>query len=160
MSLEQGLRVYFGTGEKRVVLVGVGNPMMGDDAVGPRIIELLQGKNLENVLLINAESVPEAFVEQVVQHNPTHVLMLDVANFRGKPGEIRLISGEEIGGQAVSSHSLPLNIFISYIEESLGIKVLLLGIQPITIGLGEPISEPVGTSANFIVNTLCQILSK
>ena len=160
MSLEQGLREYFGTEQKRVVLVGVGNPIRGDDAVGPRIIELLEFMPIPDVLLLNTESVPEAFTGKVEQFNPTHVLMIDAANFRGVPGETKLITGEQIGGQAISTHSLPLNIFISYIEKSLGINVILLGIQPLSIGLGEPITEPVEAAAKSVANTLYQILSE
>lgn len=160
MSLEEGLREYFGTEEKRVVLVGVGNPIRGDDAVGPHIIELLESKPLSHVLLLNTESVPEAFTGKVEKFEPTHVLMIDAANFRGAPGETKLITGEQIGGQAISTHSLPLNIFISYIERSLGINVILLGIQPLSIGLGEPITEPVEAAAKSIADTLYQILSE
>jgi hydrogenase 3 maturation protease len=160
MSLEHGLREYFGEGDRRVVLVGVGNPIRGDDAVGPRIIELLESRPIENVLLLNTESVPEAFTGKVEKFNPTHVLLLDAANFRGSAGETKLITGEQIGGQAVSTHSLPLNIFISYIEKSLNLSVLLLGIQPLSIGLGEPLSEPLEAAAVSIADTLYQILSE
>ena len=160
MSLEEGLRAYFGAGERRVVLVGVGNPIRGDDAVGPRVIELLEAKLMDNVLLLNTESVPEAFTGKVEEFNPTHVLMIDAANFKGAPGETKLITGEEIGGQVISTHSLPLNIFISYIEKSLGVTVLLLGIQPLSIGLGEPMTEPVEAAAISMVDTLYQILSE
>jgi len=160
MTLEQGLREYFGAGPRRVVVVGVGNPIRGDDAVGPRIIELLESKPIDGVLLLNTESVPEAFTGKVEKFNPTHVLLVDAANFRGAAGETKLITGEQIGGQAVSTHSLPLNIFISYIEKSLGLSVLLLGIQPVSIGLGEPISAPVEAAAVSIADTLYQILSE
>jgi hydrogenase 3 maturation protease len=160
MSLEEDLRKYFGTGDKRVVIVGVGNPIRGDDAVGPRIIELLESKPINNVLLLNTESVPEAFTGKVEQFNPTHVLLVDAANFRGMPGETKLITGEQIGGQAISTHSLPLNIFISYIEKSLGISVILLGIQPMSINLGESMSEPVKNVAKIVADTLHRILSK
>jgi hydrogenase 3 maturation protease len=160
MTLEQGLRRYFGDGERRVVLVGVGNPIRGDDSVGPRIIELLESRPIENVLLLNTESVPEAFTGKVEQFKPTHILIIDAANFRGTPGETKLITGKQIGGQAVSTHSLPLNIFISYIEESLGVSVLLLGIQPLSIGLGEPMTESVEAAAESVANTLYEILSE
>jgi hydrogenase 3 maturation protease len=160
MSLEEGLREYFGTGDRRVVIVGVGNPIRGDDAVGPKIIELLESKPIKNVLLLNTESVPEAFTGKVEQFNPTHVLLVDAANFRGMPGETKLITGVQIGGQAISTHSLPLNIFISYIEKSLGISVILLGIQPMSINLGEPMSEPVEEAAKKVADTINRILSK
>ena len=160
MSLEQGLRKYFGDNPRRVVIVGVGNPIRGDDAVGPRIIELLESRPIDDVLLLNAESVPESFTGKVEQLNPTHVLLVDATNFHGLPGETKLITGEQIGGQVVSTHSLPLNIFISYIEKSLGLSVLLLGIQPFSIGLGEPISAPVMIAAVSIADILYKILSK
>lgn len=160
MSLDQGLREYFGTDERRVVIVGVGNPIRGDDAIGPRIIELLEKKPMKDVLLLNTESVPEAFTGKVEKFKPTHVLMVDAANFRGEPGETKLITGEQIGGQAISTHSLPLNIFITYIEKSLNVDVLLLGIQPMSIGLGEPMTEPLEAAAVSVSNTLYQILSE
>ena len=127
MSLAEGLRIYFGSAEKRIVLVGVGNPMRADDGVGPKIIELLQERPTENALLINAESVPEAFTGMVEMYKPTHVLLIDAANFRGQVGETRLITGAQIGGHALSTHSLPLNLFISYIEKSIEVPVILLG---------------------------------
>ncbi len=160
MTLEQELREYFGVDKRRVVLVGVGNPIRGDDAVGPTIIELLESKPLDDVLLLNTESVPEAFTGKVEEFKPTHVLLIDAANFRGEPGDTKLITGEQIGGQAISTHSLPLNIFISYIEKSLDVSVLLLGIQPYSIRLGEPMSEPLEAAAISISNTLYQILSE
>ena len=160
MTLEEGLREYFGVRPRRVVIVGVGNPIRGDDAVGPRIIELMESRPIDGVLLLNTESVPEAFTGKVEKFKPTHVLLVDAANFRGMAGETKLINGEQIGGQAVSTHSLPLNIFISYIEKSLGLSVLLLGIQPVSIGLGEPISALVEAAAVSVADTLYQILSE
>lgn len=159
MSLELGLRDYFGVGERRVVLVGVGNPIRGDDAVGPRIIELLESRPLENVLLLNTETVPEAFTGKVEAFKPTHVLVIDAANFRGNPGDTRLVKGEEIGGRTLSTHSLSLSIFISLIEESIGIGVLLLGIQPGSIVLGEPMTLIVEERALSVAETLYDILS-
>ena len=101
MSVEAELSEYFGEDEKRVVLVGVGNPMRADDGVGPKIIELLQEKSLDNVLLINSETVPESFTSKVTGYNPTHVLLVDAANFRGAVGETKMITSTQIGGQAV-----------------------------------------------------------
>jgi hydrogenase 3 maturation protease len=134
--------------------------MRGDDGVGPKLIELLESMSLDHVLLLNTESVPEAFTGKVEAFNPTHVLILDAANFHGAPGEARLISGDEIGGQVVSTHSLPLNIFISYIEKNVGASVLLLGIQPITINFGGEMSPQVEATAYSVADILYQILSR
>ena len=160
MELAGGLRDYFGDGENRVVLVGVGNPMRADDGVGSKIIELLQKRLLENVMLINAETVPEAFTSKVEKYKPTHVMLIDAANFRGQVGETRLITGAQIGGQALSTHSLPLSLFIHYIEKSIDVPVILLGIQPKTIDFDMPMSREIEEAAVSIADTLIQILSE
>lgn len=160
MSLHDGLREYFGDGPRRVVLLGVGNPMRADDGVGPRIIHLLEERPLDNVLLLDTETVPEAFTGKVEKYEPTHVMFIDAANFRGQVGEARLIKGNQIGGQAISTHSLPLSIFISYIERGVGVPVILLGIQPKTIDFYQPMSPEIEDAAVSIADTLHQILSE
>ena len=160
MELAGGLRDYFGDGENRVVLVGVGNALRADDGVGSKIIELLQERRLENVMLINAETVPEAFTGKVEKYKPTHVMLIDAANFRGQVGETRLITGAQIGGQALSTHSLPLSLFISYLENSIDVPVILLGIQPKTIDFDMPMSREIEEAAVSIADTLIQILSE
>jgi hydrogenase 3 maturation protease len=158
MDLESQLREYFGTGEKRVALVGVGNPLRGDDGVGVRIIELLEKAALENVMLLNTETVPEAFTGKVAEHKPTHVLLLDAANFRGEPGDVKLMDSSKIGGQAISTHSLPLTIFISYIEKTMGSKVLLLGVQPRNIEFFTEMSPEVERTAEEVADLLRKML--
>ena len=160
MVLADGLLDYFGDGERRIVLVGVGNPMRADDGVGPKIIELLQERHLENVLLINAETMPEAFTGKVEKYKPTHVMLIDAANFRGQVGEARLITGAQIGGQALSTHSLPLTLFISYIEKSMDVTVILLGIQPKTIDFDMRMSREIEDAAVSVADTLYQVLSE
>jgi len=158
MSLEAGLREYFGEGKWKVVLIGVGNPLRGDDGVGVRIIEQMQATQLPDVMLLNTETVPEAFTGKVIEYRPTHVLLLDASNFRGEPGEARLIESSRIGGQAVSTHSLPLTIFVSYIEKTLGIRVLLLGVQPKVAEFYAEMSEEVAEAAEKISRLLIKIL--
>jgi hydrogenase 3 maturation protease len=158
MDLESQLRAFFGEAEKRVALMGVGNPLRGDDGVGVKIIELLEGSNLENVMLLNTETVPEAFTGKVAEHAPTHVLLLDAADFHGEPGEVKLIESTKIGGQAVSTHSLPLNIFIIYIEKTMGSKVLLLGVQPKKIEFFTEMSSEVEKASEEIAALLRKIL--
>jgi hydrogenase 3 maturation protease len=158
MNLEEGLREFFGGGEVKAALVGIGNPLRGDDGVGVRIVELLQKDGPRNVLLLNTETVPEAFTGKVVEYNPTHVLLLDAANFRGEPGDVKLIESSKIGGQALSTHSLPLTIFIVYIEKTLGSRVLLLGVQPRNIEYFTEMSREVEKTAEEIADLLRKIL--
>ncbi|MBD3205057.1 hydrogenase maturation protease, partial [Candidatus Bathyarchaeota archaeon] len=93
-------------------------------------------------------------------YEPTHVLLLDAANFRGDPGEAKLISSAQIGGSAVSTHSLPLTIFISYLEKTLDVKVKLLGIQPKNIEFYTEMSPELEKSSKEIAEMLGNVLKK
>ena len=159
MSLEQSLKDFFGVGDRRVVVMGVGS-LNGDDRIGPKIIELLESKSMSDVLLINAESTPESFTGKVEAFNPTHVLILDAADFHGSPGDTKLISKEEIRGQAVSTHKLPLSLFMHFIEESMSLSIVVLGVQPISVAFWAPLSEKLEATAVSIANTLYQVLSE
>ena len=71
-----------------------------------------------------------------------------------------MITSAHIGGQAVSTHSLPLTIFINIIENDLDINVMLLGIQPLTIQFFAPMTPKIEEAAKSIANTLYQVLSE
>lgn len=159
MNLESQLQEFFGEGEKRVALLGVGETLRGDDGVGVKIIELLVKSALEDILILNTGSVPEAFTGKLVEHNSTHVLLLDAANFQGEPGDVKLIDSTRIGGQVISTHNLPLTLFISYIEKVLGAKVRLLGVQPKYIGFKTELSQEVAEAAQEVAALLTKILS-
>lgn len=46
----------------KLVILGIGNPMRGNNAVGVEIVKLLEGKVLENVKLLECPPVPENFI--------------------------------------------------------------------------------------------------
>ena len=159
MSLEADLAKFFEERGKTIV-IGVGNPLRGDDGVGMKILEYLEDMDLPDVMLLNTETVPEAFTGKVSEYEPTHVLLVDAANFRGEPGDAKLISSAQIGGTAVSTHSLPLTIFITYIEKALNVKVKLLGIQPKRIEFYTEMTPELEEASKKISEILIKILEK
>ncbi len=60
-SIEKDLTDWL-KGAKRVVLVGVGNPIRQDDNVGLRVIQGLQGKLPGSICLLECEMVPEGYL--------------------------------------------------------------------------------------------------
>jgi len=159
MSLEAYLAKFFEERGKAVI-IGVGNPLRGDDGVGMKILEYLEDMDLPDVMLLNTETVPEAFTGKVSEYEPTHVLLVDAANFRGEPGDAKLINSAQIGGTAVSTHSLPLTIFITYIEKTLNVKVKLLGIQPKRIEFYTEMTPELEEASKKISEILIKILEK
>jgi len=159
MALRAELHAFFGAAEgRRVVLVGIGSPIRRDDGVGLRVIELLEEKNLRNILLLRAETVPESYTGAIRDYSPTHILLIDAANFNGEPGEGKIIPTQMIANVSVSTHSLPLNIFADYVRKSICDNVKLLCIQGVEIGLGEGLTPEVEEGAKNVAELLYELL--
>jgi hydrogenase 3 maturation protease len=147
------------SGARRVVVAGVGNPIRMDDFVGVRIVQGLRGKVSERVYLLECETVPESFVQQIADFNPTHVLLIDAAILALRPGELRLIEpGKLTSFPAFSTHMLPLRIFCEYLATVTRAKIGLLLIEPGRTDFGEGLTREVETSAKLLIDSLYRLL--
>jgi len=155
-SWEQRLKEEFSNSAKSVIL-GIGNDLKADDGIGPYILTQLENQVPTQIELINVGTVPENFINLLIEKHPEFILLIDAALMQAEPGTIRLIDKDNIGGIAFSSHQLPLTFFIEYLESNIATTILVLGIQPLTDEFAQPISEPVQTAANQIINALTQI---
>ncbi|MFA5572325.1 MAG: hydrogenase maturation protease [Crenarchaeota archaeon] len=145
--------------KKRVVVVGVGNPIRQDDNVGLKVLAGLQGKLPSNVGLFECEMVPEGYLLDIEEFKPSHVLLIDAAVLGRKPGDADLVKVTEVAVfSAVSSHRLPLRLFCEYIEKSTGAKIRLLLIEPKTMEFGEELSPELQVAAENLTQTLLKLL--
>jgi len=145
---------------ERVVVAGIGNPIRTDDFVGVKIVQDLNGKVSERIYLIECETVPESFLQPIVEFNPTHVLLIDAAIIGLKPGETRLIDPERIADfPAISTHMLPLRIFCEYLTATTKAKIALLLIEPKNVEFGEGLTPDVQAGAEKIANILLKLFS-
>jgi len=148
-------------GAERVVVAGIGNPIRTDDFVGVKIVQDLEGKVSEKIHLLECETVPESFLEPIIEFNPTHVLLIDAAFLGLKPGAARLIDPERIADfPAVTTHMLPLRIFCEYITKMTGAKIALLLIEPKNAEFGEGLTPEVQAAAERITTVLLKLLCK
>ena len=140
---------------KKVVIAGIGNPIRMDDFVGVRIVQDLQGKLPQKVHLIECETVPESFMDEIVELKPSHVLLIDAAVMQLKAGDVRLFDAEKVTSfPAISTHMLPLNVFCEYITKMSGARIALLLIEPGKTEFGEGLTCKVQETATRITNTL------
>lgn len=152
------LREWF-SGFKRAVIVGVGNPLRQDDGVGVEVVKRLRGKiSNDSVLLIESESVPESFIEPIVEFNPSHILIIDAALMGLESGSMKLTDSLDLLEVVVSTHALPIQIFCAYLTQVIESKIALLLIQPKYVDFGEELSIELKRSVQGIVDVLMGIL--
>jgi hydrogenase 3 maturation protease len=143
---------------KRVVVAGIGNPIRSDDFVGVKIVQDLQGKISERVHLIECETVPESFMQEIVDFKPSHVLLVDAAVLGLKPSETRLVFPEQVTDfPAITTHVLPLRIFCEYIAKMTEAKIALLLIEPANVEFGEGLTPEVQAAAEKITQILLKL---
>ena len=146
---------------KKVVIAGIGNPIRNDDYIGVKIVHELKNKVPSRVQIYECETVPESFLEPIIELNPTHVLLIDAAILRLKPGTIKLINPEQIiNFSPITSHTLPLRVFCEFIKKTTESKIALLLIEPKNTDFGEKISPEVQKAAEKILTLLLKILKK
>jgi hydrogenase 3 maturation protease len=157
-NIEKELETWL-SGAERVVVAGVGNLIRMDDFVGVKIVRDLQGKVSERVLLVECETVPESFVQQIVDFGPSHVLLIDAAILGLRPGEAKLLEPERlVDFPAFSTHMLPLRIFCEYVQKMSKAKIVLLLIEPGRTDFGEGLTGEVEASAKQVASVLLKLL--
>ncbi len=111
-----------------------------------------------NVLLLECGTLPENFIDPIVKFKPSHVILVDAALLGCKPGHFKLVSIDDVVGTSISTHTLPLNVFATYLKALTGAKIALLAIQPKDRDFGEGLSSEVSKAVRFLTIILIEIL--
>jgi hydrogenase 3 maturation protease len=156
--LEQELKKWL-TNSGRIVIAGIGNPIRKDDFVGTKIVHDLAARVSDRVCLIECETVPESFLQDIVDFNPTHVLLIDAATMGIHPGQSRLITHEKLSDSGtISTHGLPLRVFCEYLAQTAKPKIALLLIQAESMDFGEGLTPQVKKSAKELTKAITNLL--
>jgi hydrogenase 3 maturation protease len=145
---------------RKLIVLGVGNELKSDDGVGPFIIKKLIAENIEkdNLLFINAETVPENFTGKIRKEEPTHVIIVDACLMGGKPGDIKIVDKDDFVNIGISTHSMSLSYFVKYLEKDSDFKIIFVGIEPETMDWGETPTESVEKTAFEFIELLKGII--
>jgi hydrogenase maturation protease HycI len=158
VDIESSLKEWF-SGAEKVVVAGVGNPFRRDDFVGVKIVRNLKGKVSNHVYLIEAETIPESYMQQIVVFKPTHILLVDAGIINKPPGTAQLADPTQlIRKTSISTHTLPLRIFCDYLTQTTAAKIALLIIQPADASFGEGLTPQIKQAAKTLTKQLQKLL--
>ena len=141
-------------GGSKIVILGVGNVLKGDDAAGPILCERIAAK--VSAPVIDAGAVPENYIQRIKNHKPQNVLVIDVVDFGATPGTIQIFTREQLNSFSVSTHVLSPRLFADMVAKDITGGVYFIGIQPAHTHLGQPISVEV----NHAIETVMAVLSQ
>ena len=142
----------------KVLILGVGNRMKGDDGAGPAVVDKIAGRISADCF--DAGVAPENYLEKVAGLKPDTVLLVDAVSFGGKPGEIRLIAPEQIVAGGLSTHVPSLQMAAEYLKARISATTLIAGIQPESLKLGDGLSEAVSKAVDSLADALLEVLGR
>lgn len=130
----------------RIVLMGVGNPLRSDDGVGPALVQELRTnmpKEFTSVTLIDAGEVPENYLSPVINLKPDTILIVDAADIKSKPGEVKIIDSSKVKNNGLTTHNASLKMIFDILKKETDATVHLIGIQPMRTHLGVGFSDEI-----------------
>ncbi len=148
------------------LILAVGNTVNGDDGIGSYIVEQVNRYIYEavktatissfgEIVTIDCGTIPENYTSVIRKQRPDRLVMVDAAELGLSPASYRIVKPEHIGVMTMSTHNMPLSLFVSYVNQFCR-EVLLLGIQPKRIELNTELSPELYKAgdevARLIVN--------
>ncbi|HOW35692.1 MAG TPA: hydrogenase maturation peptidase HycI [Candidatus Omnitrophota bacterium] len=149
---------------KRIVILGVGSELRGDDVAGMLVVKTLKkslsgNKKIVPIKIIFGGVSPENFTGAIKRFKPSHLVIIDSADLGRKAGTVDFLDVQNIGGVTFNTHKLPTRFMVEYLLVSEKFSVTIIGIQPKTISFMAPVSQQAKKAVGSLAGTLKSILT-
>lgn len=141
-------------GYSKVIFLGIGNRLKTDDGAGSFMIENLEYLGNDSILFIDGETVPENFTGKIRKENPSHLIIIDACLMGEKPGTVKVVDQDDFVNIGISTHSMSLSYFVRYLQKTMDLKVLFIGIEPESLDYSQSLSHVVKANLdelNYII---------
>ena len=140
----------------KIVILGIGNTLKGDDGFGPELIKRLKGKVEAD--LIDGGTTPENYLKPIINLRPEVVMIVDAVHFGGQPGEIRLLEKEDILSIGISTHNFSPKLFMDFLSQGEVGDIFMLAVQPSSLEFGGDLGEVVLRTLGEVEELLIEVL--
>lgn len=140
-----------------ILVLGVGNKLMGDDAFGPLVVEKLHEKiENNNSIILWAGEAPENFVGKI-KEPVEKLIILDTAFLDKEPGTVELINPDKIKKGSLSTHKIPLSLIIEQLKPE---KTFFIAAQPKTVEFGTKPSKEIIRATKKAVEIVEELINQ
>lgn len=135
-----------------VIVVGVGNWLLGDDAAGCLVARALM--NVAGLAVILAEDIPESYLSAVTAGRPDCVVFVDAVDMGAPPGSVALLEPSDLLLYQPSTHRVPLRLIADFIRRDRAADIVVLAIQPHRLEVGTRVSPEVAAAAELLADMM------
>lgn len=148
--------------KRRVVFIGMGNTLRGDDAVGCYVVDVLKSKiKDEKFLFINAGVSVENYLNKIIEFKPDVVLFIDALRNKQLQKNFCIFDRKNLQNYSFSTHTISLSTLIEYLEKYLeGSLFFVLVIKTKSLNLTDMLTKDTKEIADGIIDIFLKILNK
>ncbi len=140
----------------KVVIVGIGNIMRGDDGFGPELVKRV--RDSIKAVCFDAGTAPENWAEKIVKEEPATILIIDAVSLGRNPGEYEIFKGRDIVKSGFTTHDISPSMFIDYLRQRCHAEIYMLGAQPKSLEFGEDFSVEIKKTLDDLEKILKEAL--
>jgi len=146
-----------------IKIIAVGNDYYGDDGIGVAVLhELNNLPNMKNIALVNGATDALGLIDHF--RGTEHVIIIDAAQMGEVPGTVKVFGREyvkiliKMDHLSVHGISLAETFAIAEAINSMPKKLTIIGIEPKSIEISEPISDVVAKSIPEVVSQIISLI--
>lgn len=144
-----------GTGNGRILVMGIGNLLIGDEGVGVHAVRALSKTPLpDDVDLLD---VGTAFIDAIVHvDDRRHIIILDAVKGGGRPGTVYRIEvkPDDYARESTSLHGMSILNMLRFARVDLPETVTIFGIEPEVIDWSMDLSDTVAAAKPLLVEAV------
>ena len=140
------------------VIIGLGNPLMGDDGVGLAALARLRDEwQLDGVELVDGATWGLSLLPVI--EDAERLVLVDAIAANGAPGDIIELSRDRLPiylTRKLSPHQVDMRdaLAVAELRGRLPNDVVAIGVQPETVALGTELSAPVVQQVGALVGAV------
>jgi hydrogenase maturation protease len=161
------------TFEKQILVAGVGNAWLQDDAFGGECARRLEAAGVPSGVTVMDFGTGGLDLAYEVMRGYDALLMIDVSQQGGEPGTLYVIEPDEAevasgieDGEVINPHGMDPQTVLRFVK-TLGAwpgKVVVVACEPtvvgeLGIGLSEEVERAVGGAADLVAETIDELQS-
>jgi len=148
----------------RTVVIGLGNPLMGDDGVGLAALARLRDDwQLDGVELVDGATWGLALLPVI--EDAERLVLVDAIAAHSRPGDVIELSRDRLPiylSRKLSPHQVDMRdaLAVAELRGRLPNDVVAIGVQPAAVTLGTELSPPVAGQLDALVRAVVTQLER
>jgi len=141
----------------KIVIIGIGNIIRGDDGFGPLLIEKIKDK--AEAICFDGGTAPENYLGKMVKENPDTLLIIDAVHLGKDPGKYEILRQADIVKCGFATHDISPVMFIEYLTKEIRGNIYMLGVQPQSVELGSEMSKQLKTVLDELSEKILEVVN-